>query len=454
MKPPHVLSGGTRTRSARLVVFLGAAVLVLSAVAASANAQTGRRVLVASLTGEISGPTVDFVAEALDAAQTGGYDALVLRLDTPGGALIETLDIVERIFSARVPVIGYVAPAGAHAFSAGTIILESTDLAAMAPGTTIGSVQPVTIGPGGVEPVTDPKIVNAVVGALNETLIQQGRNVSLARAFVVDNLNLGPTAARDAGAIEVVAPSIADLLAQADGRTTVLKGATLRTAGAAVEEFVPSLRNQAITLLSNPLVSSLFLILGIYAFIFGLSAPGHGAEILGMFLIVLALIGLGFIITPLALLLIVVGVAFLIVELKKPGFGVFGVAGIVAMVLGAFFLAPLRPPTFVVSPEYQITFLAALLTPAAAFGGFFLFALYKVSEVRKRKPAIGAIIGEEGEAIDPISPQVRGYVRHRGEMWLATSNEPIDPGERVVIEAKDGPVLTVRRKPAQPSPTP
>ena len=447
IRPVPSLAPGARARqlarrSAYTLAMLATAIVLVSP---TAIAQT-HRVLVANLTGEIVGPTVDFVAEAIDAAESGGYAALVLRLDTPGGALLETFDIVERIFTTRLPVIGYVAPAGAHAFSAGTIILESTDLAAMAPGTTIGSVQPVVIGPSGFEPVTEPKIVNAIVEALNESLSRQGRNVSLARSFVVDNLNLGPTAAKDAGAIEVVASTLMDMLAQADGRTTKLKGLTLSTAGAAVVEFSPSLRNLVIALLSNPLASSILLILGIYAFIFRLSAPGHGAEFLGIFLIVLALIGLGFSVSPLALLLIVLGVAFLIVELKKPGFGVFGVAGIVAIVIGAFFLAPLRPPEFAVSADYQLTFLAALLTPAAAFGGFILFALYKVAEVRRRKPVIGPIVGQEAEAIDPISPEAQGYVRHRAEMWLATAREAIAPGERVVIEAKDGPLLTVRRK--------
>ncbi len=447
MSPPASIRPRIRVGVPRVhgIAFALFAISVLSLLG-TAGAQPARRVLVASLTGEIGGPTVDFLAEAIDAAEGGGYTTLVLRIDTPGGELGATLNIVERILTTRVPVIGFVAPAGAHAFSAGTIILESTDLAAMAPGTTIGSVQPVVIGPSGFEPVTDPKIVNAIVGALNESLAQQGRNVSLARSFVVDNLNLGPTAAKEAGAIEVVASTVDDLLAQADGRATHLKLLTLATAGAAVVEFAPSARNRAITFLANPLVSSLLLVLGTYAFIFGLSAPGHGAEILGIFLIVLALIGLGFSVPPLSLFLIVLGVAFLIVELKKPGFGVFGIAGVIAIVIGAFFLAPLRPPDDVVSPEYQLTLLAAILTPAAAFGGFFLFAMWKVGEVRRRKPMMGEMIGEEAEAIDAIAPEAKGYVRYRAEMWLATAQHPIAAGDRVVIEAKDGPVLTVRRK--------
>lgn len=432
--------------AARVVLALATFAIVVHAVSAAAAAQPPRRVLVAMMTGEITGPTVDFVAEAIDAAESGGYSALVLQIDTPGGGLAETFNIVKQIFTTPVPVIGFVAPAGAHAFSAGTIILESTDFAAMAPGTTIGSVQPVVIGPSGFEPVTDPKIVNAIVGSLNESLGRQGRNASLAEKFVVDNLNLGPVAAKEAGAIEVVAPTVEDLLTQADGRSTHLKALTLATAGAAVVEFSPSVRNRAITFLANPLVSSLLLVLGTYAFIFGVSAPGHGAEILGIFLIVLALIGLGFSVPPIALFLIVLGVAFLIVELKKPGFGVFGIAGVIAIVIGAFFLAPLRPPDDVVSPEYQLTLLAAILTPAAAFGGFFLFAMWKVREVRRRKPMMGEMIGEEAEAIDAIAPEAKGYVRYRAEMWLATAQHPIAPGDRVVIEGKDGPVLTVRRK--------
>ncbi|MFA5895789.1 MAG: nodulation protein NfeD [Thermoplasmata archaeon] len=436
----------------RVALAIVIAAVLLPALVPSARAQGGR-VLVADIDGAIDRSTLDYVAEAIEEAQRGGYAALVLRFDTPGGGLDETLSIANlMVRAANLPILGFVGPVGASSVSAGTILLMASDLAAMAPGTTIGSVQPVVLGPGGFTPVTDAKIINYVVEKLEEQMRLHGRNESLARRFVEDNWNLNATDARDLGATEIVARTIEDFLARAHGRNvivgtggTVYKNLTLDVAGATLVSFSPSARVAFLAVLSDPLVSSLLLILGIYTLIFGLSAPGHGAEIAGVILLLLALIGLGFSVDPVALFLIVLGVALIIIELKTPGFGAFGVGGIVAMVLGAVFLAPLRPPQFVVSPEYQVLFLVALLVPTAAFGGFLLFAVYKVMEIRRRKPTIGAMVGEPATVVDPIRAGEKGYVMHRGELWQALPAEDVAKDETVFIHAVDGITLRVSR---------
>lgn len=418
--------------------------LVLSSTAGVVRGQGPQAVLMADIDGPIGRATVDLVEEALGAAQAGGYGALILRLDTPGGELGATEQIVDMILRSPMPVLGYVGPVGARAASAGTIILESTDLAAMAPFTTIGSVQPVLIGPAGFQPINDSKIINFVVASLQEKLALHHRNTSLARAFVVDNLNLNATQAFGRGAIELVASTVGELLQGADNRALPYKGVVLHTAGARVAEFGPSARTQALELLSNPLIASLLLLIGIYALIFGLSSPGHGAEIAGIILILLGLIGLGFSASPAAAALIVLGLVLLFLELKKGGHGVFGIPGIIALLLGAFFLARLGP---LVTPDYQAFLLAALLTPTGVFGGFLLFALYKVAEIKRRRPVIGLdIVGEEAGTVDPLGPDQRGYVLYRGEMWSATADEPLPPGERVIVTQREGLTLKVRRK--------
>src|SRR5439155_22349729 len=136
-------------------------------------------------------------------------------------------------------------------------------------------------------------------------------------------------------------------------------------------------RVRLLEVLSDPLVASLLHMLGIYLVILGISAPGHGAEIAGIIILLLALIGLGFSVDPIALLLFIVGVILIIVEIKTPGFGVFGIGVIIAIVLAALFLAPLRPPRVAVTREYQILFLASFLTPTASCGALLLFAMYK-----------------------------------------------------------------------------
>jgi membrane-bound serine protease (ClpP class) len=448
-----VTSDATRRLHRFLLVVLLAAVLVA---VVPARAQTPR-VLLATVDGAIDRSTVDYLRDAIDeAARPGsGYTALMIRFDTPGGGLTETLQLAEMFDNAQnVPILGWVGPVGAHAWSAGTILMVSTDLAAMAPGTLIGSVQPVEVGPTGVVPVTDSKIINAVVNATRIQLDLHGRNTSLAERFVIDNWNLDQSQAQAFGATELIAASPQDFASQANGRHVVVESAghvykdfTVETAGAEIVAYSASARVRLLQVLSDPLVSSLLLILGIYLVIFGISAPGHGAEIAGIIILLLALVGLGFSVDPIALLLFIVGVILILVEIKTPGFGVFGIGGIVAIVFAAVFLAPLRPPNFIVSPDYQLFFLASLLTPTASFGGFLLFAMYKVQQVRRRTPIVGRMVGEPAAVVDGLQPGEKGYVMFRGELWQALSDEPLPGDARVFVTGLDGIVLRVGSTP-------
>lgn len=434
---------------ARVVLMVALAALVLAGMP-SARAQ-GPRVLLAVVDGAIDRSTVDYLLEAVDEARVGGYAALMVRLDTPGGGLDETVAISKLFNNARdVPILAWVGPVGAHAWSAGTILLVSSDLAAMAPGTTIGSVQPVQIGPGGVVPITEPKIINAVVDAIREELAIHGRNVSLAERFVIDNWNLNASQAVAYRATELVAPTPQAFADLADGVTVVVqsdqvvyKNITLQTAGAEIVTFGASPRVRLLQLVSDPLVSSLLLILGIYLLIFGVSIPGYGAEIAGVIILLLALVGLGFSVDPIALLLFLVGIVLILIEVKTPGFGAFGIGGIIAIVIAAAFLAPLRPPHFVVSPDYQVFFLAALLTPTGFLGGFLLFAVYKVQQVRRRAPIVGEMVGQTATVVDGLHPGEKGYVMHRGELWQALSKEALPAGATVYIHGIDGIILHV-----------
>lgn len=444
---------GEPPRWARVALVVILVALAASMFAPAARAQGGR-ILLAEITDVIDRSTLEYMTEAIGEAEAGGYAALVVRLDTPGGGLDETIAISNLMLRSRLPVLGFVGPVGASAVSAGTVLLMSTDLAAMAPGTTIGSVQPVVFGPSGFEPVTEEKIVGFVVATLKERMAFHGRNVSLADKFVRENWNLNATEALRLNAIEIVAASVSDFLAQADGKETFYKRAQLAMAGAEIDVFSPSVRVGFLAVLSDPLVSSLLLILGIYLIIFGLTAPGHGAEIAGIILLLLAIVGLGFSVDPIALLLIVIGVILLIVELKTPGFGAFGIGGIIAIVIGAVFLAPLRPPRFVVSPEYQTLFLTAFLTPTASLGAFLLFAMYKVMEVRRRKPTIGEMVGETAVSADAIRAGETGYVRYRGELWQAVPMEDVPPDVPVYIHALEGIILRVSTSPPPPPPPP
>src|SRR6266567_1850970 len=343
-----------RARPAVVLLAIVLSSVILVALAPTARAQ-GPRVLVATVDGAIDRSTVEYFSEALDEARTVGYAALVVRFDTPGGELASTLALTELMDNARtVPILGWVGPVGAHAFSAGTILLESTDLAAMATGTTIGSVQPVIVGPTGIEPVTDPKIVNAVVGILETQMALNGRNktvtignqtMTLAEWFVVENLNLNAAAAQRSGASNFTADSIEDFLTQADGTTTIYKGIQMHVAGAEIVPFSASARVRLLELLSDPLVASLLLILGIYLVI---------------------------------------------------------------------------------------------------------FAVYKVQQVRRQKPRVGEMIGEGATVVDGLRAGERGYVRTRGELWQALSDQDQPADAKVYIHVIEGITLHVSASPPPP----
>jgi membrane-bound serine protease (ClpP class) len=284
---------------------------------------------------------------------------------------------------------------------------------------------------------------------------------------VSQNLNLDASSALAEGAINYSAGSVSALLDAASGQhivveenNTVVKDLVLNTAGADVVSFSPSARVLFLSFLTDPLIAVLLLIVGIYLVIFGLHAPGHGAEVAGIIVVLLALIGLGFSVDPIAFLLIIAGVVLLILEAKHPGIGAFGIGGIIAIAIGALFLAPLAPPAGpgqpgqLVTSGYQLGFILTLLLPTLAFGFFILFAMYKVSAVRRLKPTVGEVIGEPARVEEALSKEAKGYVRFKGELWQAIADEDVPAGAQVYVTRADGLVLRVSTTapPAPPKP--
>jgi membrane-bound serine protease (ClpP class) len=413
------------------------AVLTLPAGAAPENS-----VLVLEIAEAITPASDNLVADAIERAENGNFEALVITLDTPGGGLEETQIIIKAIENTTVPVIGYV-PESGKAWSAGTLILMGTDIAAMAPFTVIGSAQPVQMSAEGTVPVDDEKIINALVKFSVETARKHGRNETFAEEVITKNRNLNDEEALEEGVIEYRASSISDLLVQVDGE--IVKGRELKTANAAIENYNPPIPLTFLKLISNPILSSLLLTIGLYGIIFGISNPGAGAELFGIIAIVLGLIGTGFDINIAALFLIIIGVGLLILELQSPGFGIFGLAGLISLVIGSIFLVPLGSEN-IYTPEFMRMLVLTIVIPTIVFGLFLVYAIYKVAETRKKKPVIGAIIGDTAQTIDPISPEKHGFVRYKGEYWKARSEEEIGVDQEVEITGKEREVLVVKRK--------
>jgi len=402
------------------------------------------QVVVVKLDGTITPMSAELVDEALSQASENSQPVLLL-LNTPGGNLDATFKIISSIEQSSVPVIGYVQPAGATAWSAGTYILLSTHIAAMAPHTIIGSGQPVSFSPfGGTQPINDTKIINALTAFLVEKAEMHGRNQTAAKGFILENLNMNAEDAKRYGVIEVVASSVDELLEEVDGTTiTTTQGAfTLHSRGAETIHWSPSPRLTILRPLSDPMMAFFLFIIGLYALIFGLTSPGIGGEVVGAVLFVLGLIGLG--VTGVnvgALILIGLGAALLIAELLTPGFGIMGGAGFSCTIIGSFLLFP---SPWIVSPEWLNSLFTVTLAVPIAVGVFFIFAAYKVIKARRRRPVIGLMVGDKAEALEEIKPDKIGFIVYRGEYWKARSGSKIRPKQRVVITGKEGPVLVVK----------
>ncbi len=404
-------------------------------------------VLVVEISGTINQATVELVSESMTVADQENAEAIIFTLDTPGGGLQQTFDIADLIQQSNIPVIGFVYPKGATAWSAGTFILLSTPLAAMADNTVIGSCQPVEITAEGTKKINDSKTINALVSWIQERARMYDRNTSLAADFIQKNTNVNASRAKNDGVIEVTASSVKSLLTSIDGMnvTTAAGNQTLSTANSSIEWYKPSFRVQFFHFISNPILTSLLFMMGVFALIFGISAPGYGAEIFGGIAILLALIGSGFAISELSIIFLIIGGILLLVEIFViPGFGVVGVGGIICLAIGSIFLIPTYASReWVISMAWVNDLIVVVLAAVVLISVFFVFLLYKIIEIRKKKRAVGVFAGEKAVTLDRLSPEKKGYIRFRGELWQATADTIIEKDETVRIIKRDGSILKV-----------
>lgn len=415
--------------------------LLLPALPIACATSTGP-VLAVELQGPITPASDDIVAAALQEAKAGGYQAVMLLLDTPGGGLTETYEILRLMGETEIPVIGYVYPEGAAAWSAGTLILISSDVAAMAPHCIIGSAQPVRLSIyGEAQPINDSKTTNAIVALIVEKAKAHGRNTTAAREFVVSNLNLFADEAKSFGAIEFIASSPEELARQINGSR--VKNTTLLTGAAELKRFSPSLNLQLLRLLSDPTLAGLLMLVGLYALIFGLSSPGIGSEALGVVALALGLIGQGFNVNIGAVFLLLLGLGLILAELHSHSFGILAVAGLICVIFGSILFVPTSFPQWYVPGSYQRSMALAIILPSLILGAFLAFAIYKIARVRFAAPVLGHVVGEEARAIDRLDTE--GYVLFQGEYWQAEAEETVEKGEVVVITGKDGARLKVKR---------
>jgi membrane-bound serine protease (ClpP class) len=378
---------------------------------------------------------------AIAQANSDGAQALLVELDTPGGLLDSTRSMVGAMLSSRVPVIVYVAPAGARAGSAGFFLLEAADVAVMAPGTNAGAAHPVLEFGGQPDATMTQKIENDTEAFLRSYVTKRGRNAEAADAAVHTSHSYTPEEALDQHLIDLIANNDGALMAALDGRTiTRLDGTkqVLHLAGARIVPLKPSLREELLGWLVNPNIALLMLVCGALLIYLEFNTPGTivpGA--LGTLMVLLAIFGLNLLpIRYTAVLLLVAALGLLVLEAKVGGHGALAVAGIVCLTFGMLTLVAAPVPELRVSPVIAIGV-------SAAFGVITVFLLRLAIRARRMKSRLGvdAMVGSAAKAMEPLSPE--GHVLVEGEIWRAVANEPIATGAALRVVGHDQYLLRV-----------
>ena len=450
-----------QTMKAALVAAIGVVALICCLLPSSAE-ENGRLALIVSIDGAIGPASASYVKEALAKASERRAEVVLLRLNTPGGLNSSMREIIADVLASPIPVVGYVAPSGAHAASAGTYILYATHIAAMAPGTNIGAATPVQIGgplPGlpsgpadkdGKDKKDEPKdamtakVTNDAVAFIRSLAELRGRNADWAEKAVREAATLSANAALEAHAIDLVARDQAELLRQLDGRVVEVAGGKtqrLVTKDAAVEAIDPGPISRFLAVITDPNVAFILLMVGIYGLIFEFMSPGAVAPgVVGAICLLIGLYALNLLpINYAGLALMLVGLVLLTIEAFNPTV-VIGLGGIVAFVLGALMLFRGE------APGYHLSWWVIGIT-AAVFVGFALVVLGSLRRVGRAPALVGAqaMRGLPAEVLDWNGNE--GHVFAHGERWQARGAETFKPGETVEVANIVDLTLLIRRAP-------
>lgn len=424
-------------RARLLVLALATGLLVGSVLAGPVGAQARPQVLLLRVEGAVDPFVANLVERGVDQARRGGFDAVLLSIDTPGGLDSSMRRIVQAILGSPVPVVCYTEPQGARAASAGTFIMLACPVNAMAPGTNIGAAHPVGVS-GAIE---QQKVTNDAAAFIRSLASRWGRNADWAERSVRASVSVPAEEAVELGVVDLVAPTRSELLRAVDGRTVQLTTGpvTLRTAGAALTERTMGLGAGLLHGLIDPNLAFLFFNLGLILVVVELLHPGLTVPgVLGTLLLVTAFVSFGFLPVRLAgVVLLVAAAAFFLLELKHPGIGLPTVGGAVSLVLGGLLLFDPAVPNARVSP-WLLTGMVGLLV--------FFFGVVVNAALRARRlpPAAGldALRGAEGVAVTALEP--KGQVHAAGEDWSAeSSGGPVPPGTRVRVVGVSGLTLIV-----------
>jgi len=402
--------------------------------------------IVVEIDGIIHPIAAEYLAQAIDEADTSDAAVVILLLRTPGGLLDSTRTMVSRMITSRAPVVVFVAPSGARAASAGFVLLIAGDIAAMAPGTHAGAAHPVSGTGEQVDETMSKKAASDAAAYVRSLAEARGRNVPLSADAVLESRAFTDREALQAmpPLIDLVATDINDLLAQLDGRAIKRfdgRTVTVRTENAEIRRIEMTRRQRFLSAIAHPQIAYLLMTLGILGLTVELWNPGAIIPgVAGGLCLLLAFFA--FQVLPVdttGLLLVVFGIGLLLLELTVPSFGALGIGGAISLLVGSIMLTDTVPG---IEVSYRF-----IVPVALGFAALFLVLGRLALRAHRQPPATGveALLGQTGRARTSIAPESPGQVDIRGEIWRAVSKVPIQPGQQVRVADVSG--LTLRVEP-------
>ena len=404
---------------------------------------TSQKVISITVNDCINPSTAEYIHQGIEKAKEENAECLIINLNTPGGLLTSTRNIVTDIMQSKVPVVVYVSPAGSHAGSAGTFITLSANIAAMAPGTNIGAAHPVDMN-GKSDAVMNEKIINDASAFIRTIAEKRDRNVQWADDAVRNSVSITEHEAIEKNVINIVANDEKDLLAKLDGRQVVVKGVTkiLNTKNATVEPLEMGFFQKVLSRLSDPNISYIIMMLGFYGLLFELFSPGAiFPGIVGVICLILAFYSMSSMpVNYAGLALIIFGILLYILEIKVISHGMLAIGGTASVLLGSMILFRTSPMQNFVSLSWSVIFSVTAVSTL-----FFLFLITMGVRAQRSKPVLGdnSMIGKI--AVTATDIDIQGQVELMGEIWNAISlSGKINENEKVIIKEIKGLTLYVQ----------